>query len=208
VRALQAILLKISILKFTHFLSINFFSMTTRILSLIAFVVCTSVPALFAQDATPYVPTPRTAVNTIYAELLGNAGTYSLNYERMIQDNIGLRIGASYFGLSVQSPSKDSTISTSSFSLPLMGMYFVGTEASRLELGLGVTVSSASGKVTSVTNGETSAGGLGAIITSTIAYRLQPPQGGFNFKIGATPFFSPATGTFQLWGGISAGFGF
>jgi hypothetical protein len=43
--------------------------MTTRILSLIAFVVCTSASALFAQDATPYVPTPRTAVNTIYFEL-------------------------------------------------------------------------------------------------------------------------------------------
>jgi hypothetical protein len=175
---------------------------------LTAFVICIACTTTQAQDATPYVPTPRTAVNTIYAELLGNAGSYSLNYERMIQDNIGLRIGASYIGLSVQSASKDSTISATTFSLPLMGMYFVGTEASRLELGLGVTVSSASGKITSVTNGETSTGGLGAIITSTVAYRLQPPQGGFNFKIGATPFFSPATGTFQIWGGISAGFGF
>jgi hypothetical protein len=67
----------------------------------------------------------------------------------------------------------------------------------------------ANGSASVVSGGTSSSGGgFSASITSTIAYRLQPPQGGFNFKIGATPLFSPATGTFQLWGGISAGFGF
>jgi hypothetical protein len=183
------------------------------IAAVLAALVFSLTPLVYAQEAPkeaakeiPYVPTPRTAVNTIYAELLGNALSYSLNYERMIQDNIGLRVGVSYFGLSV-APSQDKNLTTAVFSMPLMGMYFVGTEASRLELGLGTTVAFSS--VKTVTNGsEDIASGVSAIITSTIAYRIQPPQGGFNFKIGATPYFAPATGTVMIWGGISAGFGF
>jgi hypothetical protein len=177
--------------------------------TVLAALVFSFTPSVYAQETpkeAPYVPTSRTAVNTIYAELLGNALSYSLNYERMIQDNIGLRIGVSYFALTVGS-ALDKNFTTSIFSMPLMGMYFVGTEASRLELGLGTTVASSS--VKTVTNGsENVVGGISAIITSTIAYRIQPPQGGFNFKIGATPYFAPATGTVMIWGGISAGFGF
>lgn len=186
--------------------------MKPRSILTLAIAFYCSFAAAFAQDASntaaPYVPTPRTAVNTIYLEILGNGGIYSINYERMLQDNFGIRVGGSYFGVSVQSPSKDSTITTNTLSFPIMANYFIGTEASRLELGLGVALSSASASVKSVTNGETSVGGFGANLTSTIAYRLQPPQGGFNFKIGVTPFLSLATGTFQIWGGISAGFGF
>lgn len=182
--------------------------MTTRFISALAIVCCCAVSSAFAQDASssaPYVPTPRTAVNTIYAELLGNAGLYSLNYERMLQDNFGLRIGASYFGFNAAAGGSSAAVSLVSF--PLMANYFVGTEASRLELGLGLLLANGSASVVS-SGSSSSSGGFGASLTSTIAYRLQPPQGGFNFKIGATPSFSLATGTFQLWGGISAGFGF
>ncbi len=128
-------------------------------------LVFSFAPLLHAQEAAKevlYVPTPRTAVNTIYAELLGNALAYSLNYERMIQDNIGLRVGVSYFGISLP-PSQDKTVSTSVFSLPLMGMYFIGTEASRLELGLGATIALSS--VKTVSNGsEDVVGGISAIL--------------------------------------------
>jgi hypothetical protein len=107
--------------------------------AVLATLVFSLTPSVYSQEAPKealYVPTPRTAVNTIYAELLGNALSYSLNYERMIQDNIGLRVGVSYFALTVAS-SPDKNFTPTVFSMPLMGMYFVGTEASRLELGFG-----------------------------------------------------------------------
>ncbi|MGE3669493.1 MAG: hypothetical protein AB7K71_07525, partial [Polyangiaceae bacterium] len=41
-------------------------------------------------------PSTRSAKNSLYIELLGNGGLYSLNYERNLTDDVAARVGFSY----------------------------------------------------------------------------------------------------------------
>ena len=52
---------------------------------------------------TPASAQERTAVNSVFAEGLGPGLLYSLNYERTLENDFGLRLGVSYmsFGASV-----------------------------------------------------------------------------------------------------------
>jgi hypothetical protein len=38
-------------------------------------------------------PTAAPARNAVFFELLGNGGLYSLNFERMLREDLGLRVG-------------------------------------------------------------------------------------------------------------------
>jgi hypothetical protein len=111
-----------------------------------------------------------TAKNTIYLEGGGPAGVYSVNYERRISD-INLRAGFSYWGNSYFSLT----------AIPLGVNYIgIGGTHSHLELGGGATIV--------VINGDSFLGdSAGAFGWGLVGYRLQPPDGGFNFRVGALP---------------------
>ncbi len=136
----------------------------------------------------------------MYLELLGNAGLYSLNYERRFGDKVYGRLGLSYF--SVGASAGESSAKVTLMTFPLMANYLVGDGSSHLELGAGALLLYAGGEVDS--GGSRSSGeGVGIAGTATVGYRYQPPDGGFVFKVGFTPLVG--VGGFLPWGGVSFG---
>jgi hypothetical protein len=148
-------------------------------------------------------PQVRTAKNTIFLELLGNGGLYSVNYDRWVHDMVSVRVGASFISLGASSSSSSANISL--FTMPIMGNFLIGSDSHKFEAGLGALLVYASA---SATSGATSvfANGFGVAGTGTVGYRYSDPKGGFVFRIGVTPLFG--AGGFRFWGGLSFGYGF
>ena len=78
---------------------------------------------------TPLFP----QANTVYFELFGNGLLYSVNYDRMITDNISVRAG--YGGLSVSSASTMEDVKITM--MPVLGNYLMGGGNHKLEIGAG-----------------------------------------------------------------------
>lgn len=200
-------------------------------------VFCALVVVLFswltlsAQDSAAVAPDLSVidysimAKNTVYAELLGNGGLYSVNYDRLVARNISIRAGISYWGFTYgDTPS--SKLSTYSTTIPLSASYlfnFAGTP-SNIELGIGSTILiatiSAEG-IDNVSGGKVSFSttGYSMIGVPIIGYRLQPQLGGFNFRAIITPFIpiahtaGPTSSIFSfssivILGGLSFGYTF
>ncbi len=162
------------------------------------FVACLTFSVLAHAQEDVTGPT-EFARNSIFVELGGNGVLYSLNYDRKFTDHVSGRVGG--MGFSVESNNGADRVSLLLF--PTMINYLIGSGNSRLELGAGLLWGIAEGELEDYG----SFNGLGlAGVTSTIGYRLQPETGGFNFRVGLTPYFSD--GTFQFWGGLGLGFGF
>lgn len=137
--------------------------------------------------------------NSIYFELFGNGGLYSINYDRLFTENIGGRIGFMYL------PSIDFVLTSAEniIVVPVMLNYLAG-ENSRLELGAGIVFVSVDD--VGFFGFKSSKGGSAVAGTAVIGYRYQPKDGGFLFRIGLTPFFS-GNGA-EVSGGLSLGFSF
>ncbi len=150
------------------------------------FSLCPDVQAQSAPDDSSEDGDEATALNTLYIEGLGPAGLYSLNYERRIHD-FNIRGGVSYF----------SNAYYSTFAMPLGFNYIgIGGRSAHLELGAVTTFV--------VIDGDGILGDAAGVIASGIVgFRHQSPDGGFNFRIGA----SPVVGAFGAlpWGYISLG---
>jgi len=143
----------------------------------------------------------RTANNSIFLELLGNGGLYSVNYERIFGDsNFSLRAGFSYFSLSAGDSS------TSLITIPLLVNYYIGGLDHKLQLGAGALGAYVSASTTSTGTGYLSGSGVGVAGTAVVGYRYIPHDGGFNFGVGFTPIVG--AGGFAPFGGISFGGGF
>lgn len=145
------------------------------------------------------VTLPQLKANSIYFEALGNGGLYSVNYDRLLTDNFGIRAGFMYL-------SKIDIFFVAAEDIlifPATLNFFVG-EKHKLELGAGLVFASVSN--TSAFGFKSDSGGSNIVGTATIGYRYQKPDGGFLFRIGFTPLFG--TGGFEPWGGISLGFSF
>lgn len=148
------------------------------------------------------IETRRTAKNGLFVELAGNAGIYSLNYERFFTDDIAARIGFGYISLSATSGG--SSANASVLFVPLMASYMgIGSADHKLELGIGPLFVNASAGVSGVGSSAASASGFAVAGTATIGYRYVPHDGGFNFKVGFTPIFGE--GGFLPWGGLGLG---
>ncbi len=170
-------------------------------------------PAPVAQAApapVPYQETvpekkskERTAFNSVFVELLGNGGLYSLNYDRIVAENVSIRGGFSYISVSASGVASSANVTLMTF--PLLANFLVGSPSHKFELGAGPLIVYASG-TTSAGGATGSASGLGVVGTAVIGYRYVPYDGGFHFKVGVTPFFS-GNGFFG-WGGISFGYTF
>jgi hypothetical protein len=140
-------------------------------------------PVGVAAISAPRKPAP----NSIYAEGLGAGLAYSINYERMVLDDLGVRAGMSYLSMSasVSSGTASSSASASFLSFPITASY-IGIRSGKhsLELGGGVTLTRSSGSGSSF--GMTASGsGMSGIGTAMIGYRIHPvDRAGFQFRIG------------------------
>jgi len=174
--------------------------------------VATGVPfgaavLLLAVSAAAQDGPPRTANNVVYAELLGPAPPYSIDYERVWQST-SARLGFSYFATS------EATYVAFPITISYLG---IGSLKNMLELGFGGTIIYMGGVVSDL--GNTTCGDLGGCLgsfalapvgnvadqkgrpgftglgTVIVGYRFQPPGGGFFLKAGISPLL---TGN-QLW---------
>ena len=157
----------------------------------------------------------RTAVNTLYAEGLGAGGAYSINYERLVMNDLGIHVGFSYWSVSASAGTASS--SGSFIAIPITASYLgISSGAHTLELGGGITIWNVS--VTGTSGGFAgAANGFIPIATAIVGYRYQPREGGFNFRVGASPLFGKGLGlnandpsAFGVlpWGYISLGWTF
>ena len=132
-------------------------------------------------------PARKPAPNSIYAEGLGAGLAYSINYERMVLDDLGVRAGMSYLSMtaSVSSGSSSASASASFLSFPITASY-IGIRSGKhsLELGGGVTLTRSSGSGSSF--GMTASGsGMSGLGTAMIGYRIHPvDHAGFQFRVG------------------------
>jgi hypothetical protein len=143
--------------------------------------------------------------NSIFAELLGNGGVYSINVERLLTDHLGLRVGyaawdSNLFGILDAVRDQYKTV-------PVTVSYLLGGGERKLELGGGMVF----GRFRDF-DGTSSFRSL----TGIIGYRSQPPEGGYLFRAGLTPFYAldddeddayPDTG-FTWSAGVSFGYTF
>jgi len=141
--------------------------------ALLAFVLC-ATPALAAED--------RSATNSIFLEGGGPGLAYSLNYERIFENDFGLRAGFSYMSFSGSAGS--SSASATMWTVPVLANYLgLGSGNHSLELGAGATLVGVTGSGNSM---GLSASGSGTLVlgTAILGYRRQPVNGGFQFRIG------------------------
>jgi hypothetical protein len=160
------------------------------------------------------------APNSIYLEGLGAGLLYSINYERMVIDDVGVRIGFSYtsFGASATSANgQASSASASVITIPVTASYIgIRGRKSSLELGGGATILYASGSASAV-GASSSGAGMAPLGLVMVGYRLHPvDQAGFQLRVGLMAligeglgFSSDATKIGVLpWGYLSLGASF
>jgi hypothetical protein len=171
---------------------------------LYSIVFLASGSAGLAQTAT--APVSR---NAVFFELLGNGGLYSFNYERMLTESLGLRVGYASWGSPVlwEGGSPPDRYVT----LPVTVSYLLGSGERKLELGCGVTF----GHGTFDRNEENRRDFSFRSLTAIVGYRSQPRGRGYLFRAGATPFYSFDDGEeafpdpgFTFGAGVSFGYRF
>jgi hypothetical protein len=133
--------------------------------------------------------------NAFFVELLGNGILFSVNYDRRLINNFGLRAGIGYIGTS---DVDGSGTSAGILTVPVTANFLLGKNGRYFEVGGGATYVSGS-----TDNFDTS--GSGIIGTISFMYRRQPQDGGFMWKIGLTPLFGNG-GFLPYWGGVGLGY--
>lgn len=156
----------------------------------------------------------RSAKNSIWAEGLGSGLLYSVNYERMVLDDLGVRVGLAYysFGASVTSGSDHAEASAKFFIFPITASYLgISSDSKKhcLELGGGATIIYATAAA-SGTGMSVEGSGMGGYGQALVGYRIQPPDGGFQFRVGLMALFGPGLGFSDsdptAWGTIPWGY--
>jgi hypothetical protein len=145
-----------------------------RTAAIALFLAVCATPALAEQD--------RSASNSVFLEGGGPGLAYSLNYERIFENDFGLRVGFSY--LSVSATAGSSSGSATMWTVPVLANYLgLSSGNHSLELGGGATIVGLSGAASSM---GLAASGSGTLVlgTAILGYRRQPPTGGFQFRIG------------------------
>jgi hypothetical protein len=150
--------------------------------------VAPAVPAPASSDAAPAAASGNhPAPNSIYAEGLGAAIAYSINYERLVIDQVAVRVGFSYLSVSATAGAGPdmSSASASYLFFPITASY-IGLRSGKhsLELGAGATLLSVSGSANAL-GVSSSASGVIPFGTVLVGYRLHPVDGaGFQFRVG------------------------
>jgi len=138
-------------------------------------VITHPATAVASSTVMPFELPMRLAKNTVFAELLGNGGLYSINYERLFplqKNNFGIaaRVGYAYWG----NPNGTAyTFSYQTIPVELSALY---GHTHKAELGLGYTpLFMRSGTLLY---------DVRHVVGLRVGYRFQQPEGGFFFKCG------------------------
>lgn len=126
--------------------------------------------------------------HSVYLELLGQGLLYSINYDYRVTPRLSLRAGVSRWAID---PFFFLAGGLTYTSVPLLANYVTGDGPSHLELGAGIVPAHISIEDTYDFFGtEYDESRIVLLGTTTIAYRMQPPDGGWTFRVGLTPIFS------------------
>jgi hypothetical protein len=156
----------------------------------------------------------RDAKNAIYLDLLGPGLIYSINYDRMLTGDLAARIGLSYLSMGASAESSSGTTASAEFSylaVPLTVSYLgIGSDTNMLELGGGAVIMNVTGSgIIEADDAGASADASVTLFAATgmLGYRRQPADGGFVFRVGASPLMTFGAG-FLPWGYLSLGAAF
>jgi len=138
--------------------------------------------------------------NAIYFEALGPGILYSINYERMVSNNVSIRIG--YSSWQVTTPFLI-TSSVSFTGIPVMVNFLQGDGNSKLELGAGIEFVQYSSTSSFLGYDPTTNTGSGNVVILSFGYRYQPMGGGIQFRVGIDPVIGPNGA--RVTGGLSLG---
>jgi len=163
-------------------------------------LILTSFLTLLFFCAKAQEEAERVKSKAVYAEIFGNGGLYSFNYDQRFDqrlDGLGFRAGASFIALN----------GTGAATFPFGLNYLLGKNGKYFELGLGATYALGFDNTNTQARGSDETIGDGLFGTMTLGYRREPKEGGFLFRVGMTPLFG--YGVFwPLYGGISFGYAF
>jgi hypothetical protein len=155
----------------------------------------------------------REAKNAIYVDLLGPGLFYSINYDRVIMDDVSARIGFSYLSLGATVDDGAGTTVSQSFAywaVPLTVSYLgIGSKDNMFEVGGGGILMNVEGSGLVEAEGENvdAEGNIDTMLfgmTALAGYRHQPADGGFVFRVGMSPMMVFSSG-FLPWGYLSLG---
>jgi hypothetical protein len=139
--------------------------------------------------------------NSVFLEGFGAAVFYSVNYERMILSQLGVRMGLGLlpiqYGYAASSSSKGGE-STQLFVFVPISVSYVGIRVGphALELGAGATFAYGDGMTDP--SGNTTNPSLLPIGMVLVGYRYQPVEGsGFMFRVGAEALVARSDSLFQ-----------
>lgn len=146
--------------------------------------------------------------HSVYAELAGSAGIYSINYDliafKFNDLKLGARAGLSFLSEGYEGSSVD-------LHLPItLNLMYTFKERHHAELGIGTQI--ASYEIRKINSAED----VGftrkteALGNYTLGYRYQQPEGGFMFRVFYSPFFYQDGIYFRYehWAGLSIGYTF
>jgi hypothetical protein len=164
-----------------------------------AAMISATNPVPGAQEpAQPPAPAPtvdeaaandkgKPAANSVFLEGMGAGLFYSINYERRVIDDLGVRAGFSYLTLSTSASAGgvDASSSASYLTIPITASYLgVRGRRSGLELGGGMTLAYTSAAASSGITASSDSG-MTALGTAMVGYRLHPvDHAGFQFRVG------------------------
>lgn len=144
------------------------------------------VPAPQVAAPPAVVEEEHPAPNSIFAEGLGGGLWYSINYERLVIDQLGVRIGVGVIPLSASASGGGTTTSSTAVYVPVpIEVNYVGLRAGShvFEMGGGATLTFWSGEASS--GGLTSSASAVSIIGQVhLGWRIHPVGGGFMFRMG------------------------
>ncbi len=176
---------------------------------MIARIICVVLITVFsfgvAKKATAQVVDLQ---HSVYAELAGSAGIWSLNYDLVALNISNFKVGAR-FGFGFMTEGYAGT--TLDVHIPLtVNFMYAFKEKHHIELGVGTQIASyeiRSVKTATDTEFERKTEALGNM---TLGYRFQSPDGGFMFRVFYSPFFYQDGIYFRYehWGGLSLGYAF
>ena len=139
--------------------------------------------------------------NNLYAEFLGLGLLGSINYERMVNDNIFARV--SYGGFSVETEGYDDNFdivkTTTSINPLSVGAHYLRGNNWKLEAGAGISYWMISIEGSADSGGDvgglsvTADGGFLMFYTS-FGFRYQKPDGGLVLKAGVSPIIASVEG--------------
>ena len=169
-----------------------------RFILLVTFVITTGNVSLAQSDLN----------HSVYLELGGSAGVYSLNYDLVFLNKNNFKVGTRV-GLQLLKENYEGT--TMDYYVPLtMNFMYAFAPNHHVELGLGTQI--ASYEIRNIIS-ETEIGFVRkteALGNGTFGYRFQKPDGGFIFRAFYSPFFYQDGVYFRYehWAGIRLGFTF